>query len=367
MKFRNNLIFIVSILVLAACGQQAEPAQQPQAEEPAAEEQSSDAAGEPATLTVMAHDSFAVSEEVLAEFESQNNVTVQFLKAGDTGSMLNKAILAGDQPLADVLYGVDNTFLSRALAEDIFEAYDSPALENVPEHFIPDAGNRVLPVDWGDVCVNYDIAYFENNELLPPNTLEDLLLPQYKDMLVVENPASSSTGLAFLFATIGQFTPDGYLNYWLALKDNGVLVVNDWETAYYSEFSRWGGTRPLVVSYGSSPPVEIVFAEEPMDEPVTGVVTGEGSCFRQIEYVGILKGTENRALAEKWIDFMLSPAFQEDMPLQMYVFPVNNQAELPEVFVNFLAMPDLPAELDPDLISENRETWIEDWTETILR
>lgn len=362
MKFRYTLILMLSILILAACGQQAETATQPETEQPVEEE-----AQQAVTLTVMTHDSFAVSEEVLAEFESQNNVSVQFLKAGDAGSMLNKAILAGDEPLADVLYGVDNTFLSRALSEDIFEAYESPVLESIPEHFLTNGGGQVLPVDWGDVCVNYDIGYFEDNELTPPTNLEEMLLPQYKDLLVVENPASSSTGLAFLFATIGHFGPDGYLNYWLALKDNGVLVVNDWETAYYSEFSRWGGARPLVVSYGSSPPVEIVFAEEPMDEPVTGVVTGEGSCFRQIEYVGILKGTKNRDMAEKWVDFMLSPTFQEDMPLQMYVFPVNNQAELPEVFVNFLAMPDLPAELDPDMIAEKRETWIEDWTETILR
>jgi len=324
-------------------------------------------ASEPATLTVMTHDSFAVSEEVLAEFESQNNVTVQFLKAGDAGSMINKAILAKDAPLADILYGVDNTFLSRALSEDIFEPYDSPELENISKQFQMDDQNRVLPVDWGDVCVNYDIAYFDEHEVLPPSNLEDFLLPEYKDLLVVENPASSSTGLAFMFATVSHFGTDGFLNYWLALKDNGVLVVNDWETAYYTEFSRWGGTRPLVVSYGSSPPVEVVFAEEPMDEPPTGVVTGEDSCFRQVEFVGILKGTQQRALAEKWIDFMLSKAFQEDMPLQMYVFPVNGQAELPEVFGQFLAMPDLPAELDPDEIAANRDSWLETWTEVMLR
>jgi thiamine transport system substrate-binding protein len=144
-------------------------------------------------------------------------------------------------------------------------------------------------------------------------------------------------------------------------------VVNDWETAYYSEFSSWGGQYPIVVSYGSSPPFEVIFAEEPMDEPPTAAIISDGSCFRQIEFVGILKGTQNRDLAEKFIDFMLSPTFQEDIPLQMYVFPVNPDAQLDETFEKYLAVPENPATLDPADIAAHREKWINDWTETVLR
>ena len=322
---------------------------------------------EPAILTVMTHNSFAVSEEVLEEFEQENGVTVQFLKAGDTGSAVNKAALAGDAPLADVFYGVDNTFLSRALEEDIFEPYDSPLLDNIPDEFKLDPENRALPVDYGDVCLNYDIGFFYENDLAVPNDLEALLQSEYKSLLVVENPATSSPGLAFLFTTIAHFGDSEYLAFWQGLVDNDVLVVNDWETAYYSEFSRWGGNRPLVVSYGSSPPFEVIYAEEPMDEPPTAAITAPDTCFRQIEFVGILKGTQQRELAEKWIDFMLSAAFQQDVPLQMYVFPVNPQAELDPTFIKFLEIPDLPASLSPDDISRNRESWIEAWTDTVLR
>jgi len=253
------------------------------------------------------------------------------------------------------------------LEGDIFERYASPALADIPQEFQLDPQNRALPVDYGDVCLNYDRLYFEEKKLTPPTSLEDLLLPKYAGMLAVPNPASSSPGLAFMLATIGHFGEDGYLDYWRGLVDNDLKVVNDWETLYYSEFSRWGGTRPVVVSYGSSPPFEVLFAEEPMETPPTEVLTADGACYRQIEFVGILKGTENRALAEKWIDFMLSTTFQEDLPLQMYVFPVNPQAELDQAFLDFLAIPENPVMLDPDLITEKREEWINNWRETVLQ
>ncbi|MBT3240152.1 MAG: thiamine ABC transporter substrate-binding protein [Chloroflexi bacterium] len=322
---------------------------------------------EPATLTVMTHDSFAISEEVLAEFENENNVQVQFLRAGDTGTAVNKAALAGDSPLADVFYGVDNTFLSRALEENIFESYQSPLLGEIPDQYKLDEQFRALPVDFGDVCLNYDIEYFAQNKLAIPKKLKDLQIPKYKSLLVVQNPATSSPGLAFLFATIGEFGPDGYLKFWEKLVKNDVLVVNDWETAYYSEFSRWGGTRPIVVSYGSSPPFEVIFAEEEMSDPPTAAIVADSTCFRQIEFVGILRGTENREMAEKWVDFMLSTTFQEDLPLQMYVFPVNENAVMDEAFVEFLAVPDEPVYLAPEDIAEHREEWIEAWTDVVIR
>lgn len=318
-------------------------------------------------LTVMTHDSFAASEAVVQAFEAQHDIKVKFLSAGDTGSVLNKAILSKDNPLADVLYGVDNTFLSRALDEDIFEAYDSPLLANIPAQFQLDAGNRALPVDYGDVCLNYDKIYFITKDQVPPQSLEDLLKPEYKGLLVVENPATSSPGLAFLLATIGHFGTDGYLDFWEGLKANGVRVVDSWETAYNTEFSVHGGTCPIVVSYASSPPFEIIYADPPVIEPASAVITADGACFRQIEFVGILKGTKHRDLAEKWVDFMLSTQFQEDMPLQMYVFPVNEQAQLSEEFLKFLAVPANPAIVSPADIAANREQWVRAWTETVLR
>jgi thiamine transport system substrate-binding protein len=315
----------------------------------------------------MSHDSFNLSESVLDVFQSANNVIVQFVKAGDTGTALNKAILSKDVPLADVFYGVDNTFLSRALEEGIFASYDSPLLATIPDQFELDPQHYALPVDYGDVCLNYDKGYFAEKKLPPPQNLQDLLEPEYKSLLVVENPATSSPGLAFLLVTLSNFGEEGYLEYWRGLVANDVLVVEGWDTAYNTEFSRWGGTRPIVVSYGSSPPFEVIYAEAPMEEPPTAAVVSDGACFRQIEFVGILRGTQQRALAEKWVDFMLSTTFQEDMPLQMYVFPVNQNASLDETFVKFLALPQKPASLAPAEIAANREKWLREWTEAVLR
>jgi len=323
---------------------------------------------EPATLTIMTHDSFAVSETVVKAFEEANNTKVVFLPSGDAGAMLNKAILRKGAPLADLLFGVDNTFLSRALEADIYEAYNSPALENVSDDFKLDSSNRALPVDYGDVCINYDKAYFEQNSLPIPQSLEDLTKPEYKNLLVVENPVTSSTGLAFLLATVAHYG-DSFTDYWLALKENGVVVVDGWETAYYTNFSASSGKgpQPMVVSYGTSPAVEVIFAETPIDDAPTASILGPDTCFRQIEFVGLLKGTRHRALAEKFVDFMLSQQFQEDVPLQMYVYPVNSDAALPETFTKYAQIPPQPATLAPAVIAAKRDEWIQAWTDVVLK
>lgn len=353
-------VFLTSGMLLGACTGTS-------AQETSALAATETSAPSPEILKVMTHDSFAASEEVIQRFEQDQDVDVQFLEAGDAGSALNQAILSRGNPLADVFYGVDNTFLSRALKEDIFQPYRSPLLESIPDQFEMDPESRALPVDYGDVCLNYDVAYFEREGLAPPESLDDLLEPRYQDLLVTENPATSSPGLAFLLATIGNFGEDGYLPYWEGLIANGAQVAPDWETAYYSDFSLSGGQYPLVVSYGSSPPAEVYFAEEPLERAPSGVVASQRSCFRQVEFVGILRGTDKQELAEAWIDFMLSATFQEDMPLNMFVYPVNEDARLPQVFVDHLVRPDETAEVSPDEITANREAWIEAWRDSVLR
>jgi thiamine transport system substrate-binding protein len=223
-------------------------------------------------------------------------------------------------------------------------------------------------VDYGDVCINYDKAYFTENNLAVPQSLEDLTEPEYKGLLVMENPATSSTGLAFLLATIAHYG-DSFTDYWQALKDNGVVVVDGWETAYYTNFSASSGKgpQPMVVSYGSSPAAEVIFAEKPLDDAPTASILGPDTCFRQIEFVGILKGTQHRALAEKFVEFMLGEQFQEDVPLQMFVYPVNPTAALPDEFTKYAQAPKQTAALAPDVIAEKRDAWIQAWTEVVLK
>ena len=322
---------------------------------------------EAVTIRLMTHDSFNLSENLLNEFQNKNNITVEIFSAGDGGEVLNKAILAKEAPLADVLYGVDNTFLSRALENDIFLPYESPELINIADHLKLDASNRALPVDYGDVCLNYDKTWFGENALTPPQSLEDLADPAYKGLTAVLNPATSTPGLAFLLTTISAYGEDGYLDYWSALVENDVLVSNGWSDAYYGQFTAASdGDRPIVVSYASSPPAEVFFADPPVDEAPTAAVTGDKTCFRQIEFVGVLKGTDEEAAGKKLVDFLLSQAVQEDLPLQMFVYPAHTQAQLPEVFQKYSIGPENPVDIPYEDIAAKRQTWIKAWTETVL-
>lgn len=324
-------------------------------------------------LVVVTYDSFSVSEEVLAAFTEETGIPVEILRLADAGTMVNQAILTQDNPLGDVMYGIDNTFLSRGLENGLFIPYESDELESVGEEFLlADDNFSVTPVAYGDVCLNYDVTYFAENDLEVPTSLEALTDPAYSGLLVVQNPAASSPGLAFVLATIAQFGEEGdytWLDYWTDLVENDVLVVEGWSEAYYGEFTvpSEDGTRPLVVSYASSPPAEVYFADPQPETAPTGSVTAPGTCFRQVEYAGILAGTEKQAEAEQFIDFLLGTAFQEDLPLQMFVFPVNTEAELPEVFVEFATVAEEPATMDAADIEANREAWIEAWTEAVLR
>jgi thiamine transport system substrate-binding protein len=328
----------------------------------------SSAPGAPATLIVMTHDSFAASDSVIQAFENANHVKVSFVKSGDAGAALNKAILSKSAPLADVLYGVDNTFLSRAVSADIYQPYDAPALKAIPGEFQLDATHRALPVDYGDVCINYDKAYFGTHGLPVPQSLEDLENPQYKGLLVTENPASSSPGLAFLLATVKHFGDPGYLAFWKTLRQNGLLVVDGWETAYYTNFSGSSGkgAQPMVVSYNTSPAAEVILAPTPPAGAPTASVLGPDTCFRQIEFVGILKGTQQLDLAEKFVDFMLSSPFQAGMPLQMYVYPVLPGVPVPDAFTKYSQLPSQPATLAPEVIAQDRDAWIQAWTTAVL-
>ena len=320
-------------------------------------------AGDPVSITLMTHDSFLVSEGVLEAFTAETGITVELLSGGDAGAVLNQAILTGDNPVADVLFGVDNTFLTRALDADLFVPYHSPALDGVPEELQLDPEHRVTPIDYGDVCVNYDVAALSAAGVAPPQTLDDLVDPAYQGMLAVQDPATSSPGLAFLLGTIATYGPDGWQDWWEALDANDVLVTSGWEEAYNGAFTAASdtGDRPLVVSYASSPPAEVYFAEVPPVEAPTGSMT-EG-CFRQVEFAGILEGTDSEVAAQSLIDFMLSAAFQEDIPLNMFVFPAVEGTTLPDVFVEHAARVDAPLGLAPADIEANREAWIQEWTD----
>ncbi len=320
--------------------------------------------GQAEELRVLTHSSFALSKALIQKFEQETGIKLRFIKGGDAGETLNKAILTKDAPIADVLFGVDNTFLSRALKAGIFEPYVSPEVRNLRSETILDPTLHAIPVDFGYVALNYDKDYFKDRPL--PKTFAELASPKFARLLVVENPATSSPGLAFLLATVSAFGEDGYLEFWAKLRDGGVKVTKGWSEAYFAAFTRYGGDRPLVVSYTTSPAAEVYFSEGKYKEPPTGNLLFPKASFFQVEFVGILKGTKHRKAAEHFVDWLLSKEVQEDIPLNMWVFPARRNARLPEVF-KFAEIPREPARLSPDTIAQNRERWIRAWTEVVIK
>ncbi len=323
----------------------------------------------PTTVTLLTHDSFAVSNSLVHEFEQHTGITVNVVSGGDAGELVNKAVLTAGNPEGDVLFGVDNTLLTRAVGAGVFTPYRSASLADLRPDLQQDtADGYVTPIDYGDVCVNVDDNWFAAKGLAAPQTLDALTEPAYKNLLVVENPATSSPGLAFLLATVARYGENGWQGYWSRLRANGVKVDNGWTEAYSGDFSgsTGKGDRPLVVSYASSPPAEIVYAADPKPStPGTSVMTD--GCFRQVEYAGILAGTKQLAAARAVIDWLLSPQVQADVPLSMFVLPAREGVALPKVFTDFAAVPPAPLALPPADIAENRDAWVDEWTDLVLR
>jgi thiamine transport system substrate-binding protein len=331
MKFTRVIVTSILVATATACSS-------------ASSDTSTDAT--PNEVTLLAYDAFTPTEGIFDAFTAATGAKVKVVTSGDTGTLVSKAILTAGKPEGDVLWGIDNTLLSRAQKADLLTSYE--------------------PVDYGDICVNYDKQWFASRNIAPPTSLDDLILPAYEGLLVTQDPVASSPGLGFLLGTIAQFGTENWQDYWTSLKTNGVHIAADWTTAYTIDFSGSSGKGkyPLVVSYGSSPPAEMLYAEEPIDTPPTAVI--ESTCFRQTEYVGALRGTRNPALAAQLISYLLDIPFQESMPLSLFVFPINKKATLPELFTKFAVAPTNPLTLDHADIEANRDSWLNTWRDIIL-
>jgi thiamine transport system substrate-binding protein len=322
---------------------------------------------EPVEITLLTHDSFDVSKRVVRAFEREHGIELRILPAGDAGQLVNRAILSAGNPEGDVLFGVDDNLFPKAVEAGVFEPYASSELGRVDDAYELDPSHSVTPVDRGDVCINVDLGWFDERGLAAPAALEDLADPAYRGLTVVENPATSTPGLAFVLATIARFGDGGWQDYWRRLRENDVLVVDGWERAYFGEFSGAGGgegERPIVVSYATSPVAEVVFAEEPTDEAPTASV--DGTCYRQVEFAGVLAGTEHPDEARRVIDFLLSRPFQEDVPLRMFVFPIVDDAALPDAFERWGKEPVDPFVLPPEQVAAEREAWVRTWTDLMF-
>jgi len=352
-------MLVVPVLALGAC------ASDGAADDTAATPTAGGTGATGGTVTLVTHDSFALSDGILDAFTEQTGYRVDVVQPGDGGALVNQLVLTKDAPLGDVAYGIDNTFASRALTEGVFEPYrtHAAAAADAATHALDeDADGALTAIDYGDVCLNVDHAWFTEKGLAEPVTLDDLTKPEYRDLTVVPNAVTSSPGFAFLLATIGA-KGDAWPQYWTALKDNGLQVDDGWSDAYFTTFSGGGGggPRPIVLSYASSPPASV---PEGGTEPTTGALLD--TCFRQVEYAGVLAGAQNVEGAHALVDFLLSDAVQADIPGSMYMYPVSTSVDLPADWASWAPLAEHPFEVPSADIADQRQQWLTQWSETVI-
>jgi thiamine transport system substrate-binding protein len=317
---------------------------------------------EPTRVVLVTHDSFALPTPLLRGFEEESALQLVVRRSGDAGTLTNKLVLTRDSPVGDVAFGVDNTFASRALEEDVFDATEVTLPPGADVHALEEGGDRLVPVDTGSVCVNVDPRWFADRDLAEPVTLDDLLRPEYRDLFVTPGASTSSPGMAFLLSTIAEYG-DQWPDYWADLMENGAEITAGWSDAYFVDFTRGGGEgdRPLVLSYDSSP----AFTLDEQGRSTTEALLE--TCFRQVEYAALLEGAENPEGARAVVEFLLGPEVQAALPESMYVFPVRSDVPLPEAWAEHAVRPERTYSVDPREIAEHRDDWLTTWTEVTTR
>ncbi len=326
--------------------------------------QSSESGGAGGTVVLVTHESFNLPKPLVRQFAQDSGYDLEIRAAGDAGTLTTKLAVTADNPTGDVAFGVDNTFASRALDEEVFDIADVDLPDGAADFVVPgDDGERLLPVDTGNVCVNVDTAWFAERDLEPPASLDDLTDPAYDGLFVTPSALSSSPGLAFLMTTVAAYGEE-WPDYWEDLLANDALVVEGWTDAYFTDFTGGSedGTRPVVLSYDSSPAFTV-----PKGGGDSTTAALLDTCFRQVEYAGVLAGADNPDGGRALLEFLLSEDVQAALPDSMYVFPVRAGVALPPDWETYAEQPTDPYVLDPAEIADNRDDWLEQWRDLVTQ
>ena len=316
------------------------------------------------SVVLVTHESFHLPKKLVRSFEEESGYDLEIRASGDAGTLASKLSLTADNPTGDVAFGIDNTFASRPLGEDVFAAYRPTLPTGADEYDLDEGADRLTPIDVGHVCVNVDTTWFDREGIAPPASLADLADPAYRGLFVTPAASTSSPGMAFLLSTIAEYGEDGWQDYWTDLMANDTLVVDGWEDAYFGDFTQGGGKgeRPIVLSYDSSPAFTV---PKGSDSSTTEALLD--TCFRQVEYAGVLEGADNPGGGQAVVDFLLSHEVQAALPTSMYVFPVSADVEIPADWERFARQPAEPYVVSPADIAANREAWLTEWTDITTR
>lgn len=326
------------------------------------------------SITILDHGAFDYAFGAAKPlFEQLTGATVTNHAADDAGTALQLAAqdIAAGGGTFDILYGVDNVLMGQAIKEGVFAPYTPLQAQRVQQEyrFVPtiDGAWAATPVDTGFIAINVD-----PRSGITVDSMDDLVT--HADEFVTQDPRFSSPGLGFLISTVATYGEGGYLDYWADLLDGGVTITSGWTEAYENRFSggylagETGTTsdKPIVTSYTTSPAYEIFNDPEKQENDV---LTAPESTFRQIQTMGILAGSDNRAAAEAWIEFTLTPDFQKLAAEYNAIYPVVAgdaiQASVDDVFAGNDPAPGsfTPADFTTKELGDNAEGWVEAWTD----
>ncbi len=312
------------------------------------------------TLTIYSYDSFVsygLPDATNKLFEEKYNCKIEYRTFGGVGATLNRLILEKNNPQADLFVGLNMNNLARALEEEIFISYRPENYEVIPEEYRIDKNWRVTPFDGpNSLAIIYDSEVIKN----PPRSFEDLLKPEYKGKLILEDPRSSSPGMGFLLWTIAVYGEDHYLDYWEKLEPTIFHIYPDWTSAFDTAFVQ-NKEAPMVLSYDVDP---AYFYYEDEVTRYKAVIPEEGG-WLQLEFVGIVNDSKHQELAQQYMEFMLSREFQENLPLYQWAFPIDTSIQLPECY-DYAVNADKYITLPLEDIANKSQIWLEQWIEMII-
>ncbi len=319
--------------------------------------QSGAAMGASQKLTVYTYSSFPVSlvDTIKNHFLKTYQTKVEFRSFSDTGPLFNELIQDKQAPQADLVIGLDNNYLNKAVEKDLFQPYKPKAAAKIRPELVFDPQYRMIPFDYGYVVFNYDRERLGR----VPKSHRDLLDPYYKGKIIIENPLTSSPGQVFLLTTIALYGETGYLDYWRQLKQNLLTITPGWDEAYgiYT-----AGEAPIVLSYGTSPVYHLLYDKT---ERYQAMVLDEAA-YAQIEGMSIVKGSVNLKGAQQLVEYLLSTEFQSLIPESQFMYPATIDAKLPASF-RIAAQAKRILNLPTDQVAAKLDRWLADWEKAVSR
>ncbi|MBJ23765.1 MAG: hypothetical protein CMB64_03760 [Euryarchaeota archaeon] len=328
-------------------------------------------------LVIATYDVYALTDEMIGDFENQTGITVSMIKLDDAGSVLDYLIQNKGTETIDLAIGLDNTYLQTAIKQGVLTEHLANNLDNISQDALaPYNGPFAVPFDMGHVCLNYDSSIVDGQNMTVPTSLWNLTEEEWRGKVAIPSPITSSPGRAFMLATLDYFNSLGestseFEEWWSAMEENDVIITSGWSEAYethytggYGEYEAgYVGDAHITVSYCHSPGVESWYNG---NWTKSAALNLPKTSFFQVEYISSVMGGDQQSSA-LFIEFLLSEDINSNMPVQNSMYSVLEGFDLPEEngYLFHSIIPNEPSEISMIEIEENMESWLLLWNKAM--